>query len=183
MNFSTRYRAVQGQAPVADALAGTKYSDIVKCDGGKVVFIIQRGVGTTGKSVITVEACDDNSPSNVAAVEFDYKEITAADGEGALTHASSSGYTMTAGSSRIDVIEVDAARLAEQGYGYCRLKAVEATDSAVLAGNFNPGRKAQSRRRPDGLPALVIARRFMRWNGAGSHVSAPFRSFMNYKSQ
>jgi hypothetical protein len=134
MNFSTRYRAVQGLAPVADALAGTKYSDIVKCDGGKVIFILQRGVGTTGKSVVTVEACDDNSPSNAAAVPFRYKEISAADAEGALTEAAAAGYTMTAGSARIDIIEVDAERLAAQGYAYCRLKAVEATDDPVLAG-------------------------------------------------
>jgi hypothetical protein len=119
---------------VADALAGTVYSDIVKCDGGKVIFILQRGVGATGKSVVTVQACDDNSPSTVAAVPFRYKEIDASDVEGALTEATVSGYTMTAGSNRIDIVEVDAQRLAVEGYAYCRLKAVEDTDSPVLAG-------------------------------------------------
>ena len=39
MNFSTHFRAAQGLAPVADALSGTVYSDIVRCDGGKVIPI------------------------------------------------------------------------------------------------------------------------------------------------
>jgi hypothetical protein len=134
MNFSTHFRAVQGLAPVADALAGTVYSDIVRCDGGKVVFILQRGVGTTGNSVITVEACKDATPTASAAVPFRYKEITAADAEGALTEAAATGYTMTAGSDRIDIVEVDPAYLAGQGYAYCRLKAVESTNDPVLAG-------------------------------------------------
>jgi len=133
-NFSIRNRLVNVLPPVADYGAGTVYSDIVKCQGEKVNFVIQRGVGTTGKSTVTVEACDDNSPSNVAAVPFRYKEITGGDVEGALTEATSSGYTMTAGSNRLDVIEVDAARLAVLGYEYCRLKLVEVTDAAVLAG-------------------------------------------------
>jgi len=134
MNFSTHFRAAQGLAPVADALAGTVYSDIVRCDGGKVIFLLQRGVGVTGKSTITVEACKDVTPTASAAIPFRYKEIADDDSEGALTEAAATGYTMTAGSSRIDIVEVDAAYLAEQGYPYCRLKAVEQTDSPVLAG-------------------------------------------------
>jgi hypothetical protein len=135
MNFSVRNRVVQGLPPVADALAGTVYSDIVNCkNADKVVFILQRGVGTTGKSVITVEACDDVSPSNSEAVAFRYKEINGSDVEGALQDATTAGYTMTAGSNRIDIVEVDAARLAVLGYAYCRLKAVESVNDPVLAG-------------------------------------------------
>ena len=134
MNFSTHNRAAQGLPPVADALAGTVYSDIVRCDGGKVTFILQRGVGLLGTSTITVEACDDVSPSNVAAVPFRYKQITGADVEGALTEADATGYVTTAGSNRIDIVEVDAAYLASKGYGYCRLKAVESVNDPVLAG-------------------------------------------------
>jgi hypothetical protein len=134
MNFSTRFRVMQGLPPVADAFAGTVYSDIVRCDGGKVVFIVQRGVGTTGKSTITVEACSDNSPAETAAVPFRYKTVDASDAEGALTEAAATGYTMTAGSNRIDIIEVDPARLAVEGFAWCRLKAAEVTDADVLAG-------------------------------------------------
>jgi len=135
MSFSTRFRVVQGLPPVADALALTIYSDIISCQGAEnIIFILQRGVGTTGKSQITVEACDDNSPSNTAAVPFRYKQIDGSDVEGTLTEAAEAGYAMAAGSNRIDIIEVDAARLAVEGYGWCRLKAVEATDAAVLAG-------------------------------------------------
>lgn len=134
MNFGSRFRLAQGLAPVADALSGTIYSDIVKCEGAKVIFVIQRGVGATGTSLITVEACDDVSPSNNTAIPFRYKTISDADVEGALTEAAATGYTLTAGSNRIDIIEVDPQRLAVLGYRYCRLKAVEQVNSPVLAG-------------------------------------------------
>jgi hypothetical protein len=134
MNFSTHFRAAQGLAPVADALSGTVYSDVVRCDGGKVIFILQRGVGVTGKSTITVEACKDVTPTASEAIPFRYKTIADDDAEGALTEASADGYTMTAGSNRIDIIEVDPEYLATKGYAYCRLKAAEQVDSPVLAG-------------------------------------------------
>jgi len=134
MNFSTHFRAAQGLPPVADALAGTVYSDIVRCDGGKVIFILQRGAGASGRSTLTVEACKDVSPTETAAVPFRYKEISGVDVEGELTEAAAAGYQMTAGANRIDIIEVDAARLAAEGFAYCRLKAVDTVSDPMLLG-------------------------------------------------
>jgi hypothetical protein len=126
---------VKGLDPVADALAGTVGSDVVNMKNWKVAtFIIFVGVGATGTSVITVEACDNVTPSNTSPVPFVYREITTGDTEGALTKAAAAGFTMTAGSSRIVVVQVEAEALAASGYGYLRLKAVESVDSPVLAG-------------------------------------------------
>jgi hypothetical protein len=126
---------VKGLDPVADAFAGTVYSDVVNMSRfHKVRFIIYCGVGTTGTSTLTVEACDDTTPSNTSAITFYYRQILSGDTPGTLTAAATTGFTTTAGSSKIIVVEADAAQLAASGYGYIRLKAVESVDAAVLGG-------------------------------------------------
>jgi hypothetical protein len=130
---------VQGLPPVADAFEGTVSSDIINLrDWGHVEFIVVRGVGVTGSSTLTVEACDDVSASNVSALPFRYRESGAnTDVFGALTEATSSGFVntvTTTGSNRITVIEVDAEALGASGYGYVRLKTVQSVDSPVLGG-------------------------------------------------
>lgn len=126
---------VKGLDPVADAFAGTTGSDIVDITGHQsATFIIYKGVGATGTSTVTVEACDDVTPSNTTAVPFYYRAITPNDTNGAMTAATTAGFATTAGSSQVYVIEVDQAELASVGYKYVRLKMVEGVDSPVLGG-------------------------------------------------
>lgn len=126
---------VKGLDPVADALAGTVASDVVNITGhGAALFILLKGVGATGVSTITVEACDDAVPTNTTAVPFYYKAVTTNDTQGAVTAAAAAGFALTAGSSQMYAVMVDAQELASAGYKYVRLKAVESVDSAVLAG-------------------------------------------------
>ncbi len=126
---------VNGLAPVADAFAGTVYSDIVNCSNyGRTAFVLIKGVGTTGTSTITVEASDDTSGSNVSAIAFNYRAYTSGDTPGALTAATSTGFTTTAGSNHIYVVEVDSEALSASGYKYVRLKAVESANDPVLGG-------------------------------------------------
>lgn len=126
---------VKGLDPVADAFSGTVYSDVVNMKGFEYVnFIIFVGVGLLGTSTITVEACDNTTPSNVTAIAFHYREILTGDTEGTLTAAATTGFTTTAGSSKIVVVSVAAQALAASGYGYIRLKAVESVNDPVLGG-------------------------------------------------
>lgn len=126
---------VKGLDPVADAFAGTVTSDIVNCENfSRVTFVIYTGVGVTGTSTLTVEACDDVSATNTTAIPFRYREITTGDTPGTLTDAAAAGYVTTAGSSKIILVEVDTQELGDTGYGYVRLKAVESVDSPVLGG-------------------------------------------------
>lgn len=126
---------VKGLDPVADAFAGTVYSDIISMRNQKTIdLVIYKGVGATGTSTITIEACDDVSGSNVSAVEFWYQAITSGDTHGAITKATTSGFVTTAGSSQLYRIRVDASALASSGYPFVRLKAVESVDSPVLGG-------------------------------------------------
>lgn len=134
-NLAQKVHFVKGLDAVADAFAGTVTSDIVNMKAySGVTFVIHKGVGATGTSTITVEACDDVSGTNTTAIPFRYKAITSGDTEGPLTAATASGFATTAGSSQLYVIEVDAEELGDTGYGYCRCKAVEVVDSPVLGG-------------------------------------------------
>lgn len=126
---------VKGLDPVADAFASTVSSDVVSmANAHAVTFIIYKGVGTTGTSTVTVEACDNTTPSNTTAVPFRSRACTSGDTWGALTQRTTAGFTTTAGSSQLYAIEVDANDLASTGYKYVRLKCVESVDDPVLGG-------------------------------------------------
>jgi len=126
---------IKGLDPVADAFSGTVTSDIVDMPNHQsAIFIVYKGVGTTGTSTITVEACDDVSGTNATAVPFFSKSITSTDIQGAMTARAAAGFATTAGSSQIYVIQVATEQLAATGYQFVRLKAVEVVDSPVLGG-------------------------------------------------
>lgn len=126
---------VKGLDPVADAFSGTVYSDVVDMSNhGSCLFLVYKGVGTTGTSTITVEACDDFVPTNNIAVPFYSKSITSTDIQGEMVERTDAGFTTTAGSSQIYAIQVDAGQLAASGYKNVRLKCVEVVDAAVLGG-------------------------------------------------
>ena len=127
---------VSGIDPGADAYSATVTSDIVNLKNwNHVEFILFNGVGTTGTSTITVEASDDVSATNVSAVAFYYRRILGSTNvPGALTASASTGFTTTAGSAQIYVVEIDTEKLVASGYGFVRLKAVEVADSPVLGG-------------------------------------------------
>tara|TARA_R110000868_G_scaffold117797_2_gene312878 strand:- start:703 stop:1179 length:477 start_codon:yes stop_codon:yes gene_type:complete len=134
-NLLSRLHFVKGIDPVADAFDGTVYSDIVSLrEHTHALFIVHKGVGTTGTSTITVQASDDNAAGNVSAVAFRYKAITTDDVQGVITAAATTGFALTAGSSQAYAVEVDVQELLASGYEYVRLKAVEVVNSPVLAG-------------------------------------------------
>ncbi len=133
--FVENFHMAIGLAPVADAFSGTVASDVVNMrDHGSVVFLINIGVGTTGTSTITVEACDDVTPSNTTAIPFWYRQNTTNDTQGTITAATTSGFTTTAGSNKLIAVEVRSEDLAASGYKYVRLKAVESANDPVLGG-------------------------------------------------
>ncbi len=138
--------AVKGLDPVADAFdnATTPASDIINLKNHhNCLFTVYYGVGTTGTQTFTVEACDDVSASNTSAIPFHYRQTLTGDTPGAITAATATGFTVTAGSSKIVEIEVESQALAASGYGYVRLKqSAEPVNSpclgGILAQLFNP---------------------------------------------
>jgi hypothetical protein len=81
-----------------------------------------------------VQACDDVTPSNRAAIPFKYRVTVAGGTPGAITDATAAGFTTTAGSNQIIEVEVAADALLASGYGYVQLKSVEVVASPLLGG-------------------------------------------------
>ena len=135
MIATERSHYVKGLDPVANAFAGTINSDVVNMTlYNHVEFIVYWGVGATGTTTLTVEACDDVVPTNTTAIPFAYRRISTGDTHGALIQATAAGFLTTAGSSQMYVIEVDAAALAALDRKYVRLHGVEGTASPILGG-------------------------------------------------
>lgn len=133
-HFLEQFRFVNALAPIADAFAGTVYPAGVNLAGiGRACFVVQKGVGTTGTSTLTLLAGDDNSPLNETAIAFRYRRIASDNTTiGAVADATTAGFVTTAGSGDMYILEVDANALAASGYKYLHLKAVESVDAAVL---------------------------------------------------
>lgn len=129
--LSERLKFVKGLNPVADAFAGTVTSDVVNLGLYKsAAFIVHKGVGTTGTSTITVQASATASGGTPTAIPFKYRRVASGDTAGDVTQADATGFTTTAGSDEMYIIEVDAASTPD-GKPWVHLKAVEVVDSAV----------------------------------------------------
>jgi len=128
-----RLHFAKGLDPVADAFAATVVSDVINMKNlHRVLFLVYAGVGATGSSTFTVEACDDVVPTNVVAIPHHSRLIAAGDTEGDITARAAAGHIPAVGSSKLIAIEVREDALAASGFGYVRLKAVESVDSPVL---------------------------------------------------
>lgn len=146
-----RLQPISGLNPVADAFAGTVASDVVDMsEFSRVVFLQFVGTGATGTSTITVEACDNTTPSNTTAIAFHSRSITSG-AESAFVARAAAGYTTTAGSNRIEVIEVREDALVSERR-YVRAVFVEVADSPVLGGILILG----ERKAPDAAAESAI---------------------------
>lgn len=136
--LSERLKIVSGLAPDADALAGTKTTDVVNMGlYERIMFVVHRGAGTTGTQVLTVQASAANNGASPTAIPFKYRRIdvgsgTPADEADDFTDATASGFTTEAGGSDVYLIEVQAADLPEDK-PWVHLKSVEGVDAAVDA--------------------------------------------------
>jgi hypothetical protein len=108
---------------------------------GHVSIIL--GLGVTGAAItVTVEACDNFTPSTTSAIAFSYYPQTTATGDviGARTAATTSGFATTTNDVVFYVIEIDASEL-PAGFPCLQLKlsdpgaATFAYAVALLSGN------------------------------------------------
>jgi hypothetical protein len=97
-------------------------------------IIVQCGVSDGAVPTITVEECDDVTPSHSTAIAFNaYKEETAAgDTLGARTAVASTGVAMSTNNGIMYVIEIDAAELTV-GYPYLRVCFTDPGASALIS--------------------------------------------------
>jgi len=127
-----RLHFIGGIAPNADFAAGTVATDIFQVEGEGAAFLVWYGTNaSSGASTLTVEACDDTTPTNSTAVAFQYKASTTFDTWGDWTQATSAGFTVGASADSAWWVYVQASELASEGYAYVRLKMVESTNQAA----------------------------------------------------
>lgn len=111
-----------------DFLAGTVYTDVVNLGKyEKAMWIIQKGAGATGTTVVTVDSCDNVTPSTATPIAFNYWVCTSGDTYGDMQTATSSGFTSTAGANQVYKVEINAAELSGTDQ-YARLVCTEATN-------------------------------------------------------
>ena len=122
-----------GWDPVADAWASSLGSDVVSlADYKHANFLLHEGVGASGAAVITVQSCDNTTPTTKTAIAFRYKQVTTYDTEGDTTNATSSGFTTTVGGSNMYLVEVDDSELSGTDK-YVRLLATESVNHPVIS--------------------------------------------------
>ena len=130
-------------APVADFGAGGFDTDIVSMkNASHLTFLVVMGANAGGAQTFTVEASDDVSASNTAAIAFNYKVLlgtadpVSTDVWGALTAATSSGVLMSTAAYQTFAIEVDASVVQAEGYEFVKLVGAETTNAAILGGVY-----------------------------------------------
>ena len=137
-----------------DIFNGTPTSDIVNMDGWtKCLWLIDKSAGGTGTAVITVESCDDVTPTTATAIAFDYQAMTSGNTWGSRTAATSSGFTTNAGGNQGYKVWVRADELSGTDK-FVRLKATESAndpvDGAILSVLLGP-------KYPQDPPAAAIS--------------------------
>lgn len=135
-HFSEQVITVAGLSPSADLYDGDPGTDVVNMEGfNRAVFQLHQKTGgtNTGTAVVTVLASTAASGGTTAAIPFTYRKKTtgASAAYGAITAATTSGFTTTANEDTIYLIEVEDQAL-PAGKPYLQLKLTEAVDDPVL---------------------------------------------------
>lgn len=140
MNCGLNPRYIGLTSPV-DTTSTTVNSDVInagKCNW--VDFLIYFGTITGDTVVVTVEECDDTTPSNHTAIAFNYRKGAAVgtDTDGAITANASTGLTIAdSDDDKLLTVSVDPATLTD-GYPYLRVVAdpggsASAVEIAIIA--------------------------------------------------
>ena len=112
-----------------DIFNGDPATDVISMENyDSIMFIITKGAGATGTATITVESCDDTTPSTATAIAFHYRACTSGNTWGAVTSATTAGFATTAGINQCYVIEVQADDLSGSD-SFVRMQTTEVVNS------------------------------------------------------
>ena len=116
--------------PPADITTSATNTDVIHlAKYGHATILIMTGTNTKG-CTLTVEKCDNTTPSTHPAIAFNYRKMSTSDTWGALTAEDSAGLTIAdADDNCVFAIEIDSAELSA-AYPYVR-----ACLSAPASGN------------------------------------------------
>lgn len=131
-----------------DIFNGNLTSDVVSlANYGSQVFVLTKGPGATGTAVVTVESCDDTTPTTSTAVAFQYQITTSGNTISVITDATSSGFTTTAGANQTYAIEVRDDQLSGNNR-YARIVFTESANDPVDGGLISLGMKPKHAQDP-----------------------------------
>jgi hypothetical protein len=135
MILSDEYNVFPVLAPV-DTNNTAVGTDVVDAgDNQWLTFCLQIG-NIAGDATLTVEECDNTTPSTTAAIAFNYR-LSAAVGTntlGALTACASTGLSLANATydNKMVIVEVDPASL-DDGYPYVRLYVTPANSATLVS--------------------------------------------------
>ena len=111
-----------------DIFAGDPATDVISmANYDSIMFLIAKNAGATGTATITVESCDNVTPTTPTAIAFHYRATTSGNTVGAVTAATSAGFATTAGADQIYAIEVSARDLYDEDQ-FVRMQCTEVAD-------------------------------------------------------
>jgi hypothetical protein len=131
---SEKMLAVQALAPAADRYNANPTTDwFCLRDYKSIMFIIQHGAGATGTAVVTANMSADAAGGTPTAIPFTYRrvaDVSVSDIPGAVTAATASGFTITAGAGQLYLVEVNAEEL-DSDKPFVSLTLTESVNSPV----------------------------------------------------
>lgn len=163
--FLFNHHIVQGLVPVADAFAGGVSTDVISLrDYGRVTFVIITGAreDTGISNVVTVDACDNATPSTTVAMPFYRQSLpwsTTVDTWAAPALVAATGYNFTSNNTAancVHIVEVtaDMVSAAAAGYGFVRCTVAETANKTITAAILVI---LSEPRYPQTVPATAIA--------------------------
>ena len=113
-------KVINATVPVADTFNGDPQSDIINMKNyNKCTFLVMTGAAADNTNTITVQAGTTVSSCSTDIV-FKYRKIVSGDTHGALTTATTAGFSLTASTAnQYAIVEVDAAVVAAAGTNFC----------------------------------------------------------------
>ena len=85
-----------------DIFNGSPASDVANMKyWNRATFVVLKSTGAVGTATITIESCDNNTPTTPTAVAFKYRKCTTIDTFGAWTDVASTGVVITAGANQV----------------------------------------------------------------------------------
>lgn len=111
-------------------------TDVVDAgDNHWLTFCLQLG-NLAGDATLTVEQCDNTTPSTAAAIAFSYRKSAAVGTNtlGALTASASTGITLANATddNKMVIVEIDPSQL-DDGYPYVRLYVTPAAAATLVS--------------------------------------------------
>ena len=135
--FHENHVPVFALAPDADRWDSSPATDVISMAlHDEITFIVMEGAGGAGTTTITVEECDDTTPTNSTAIAFKYRLASSGDTFAALTAVAAAGYLTIAGANKMIQITIKSEDLSA-GFPFVRIQTTEgdstAVDAAIIA--------------------------------------------------